>query len=163
MRWLILLAGLSTLAHGQIAPAFRGEALGGRKIALEETLKPGRGVLVCFWATWCTPCLEELKHVKDYVKAHPEFPLDVLTVNVDTSETSSDVAPTVKLYGIEFPVLMDPGHEIFSKYQSAKQLPFSALVNERGQWEKSFQGYQPDLFAQIDAALKRKPDESKKN
>jgi peroxiredoxin len=162
-KFVLFALMLGALAFGKPAPLFHGEGLGGKKVSLSETLKPGRGVLVCFWASWCTPCLEELKHIKDYVKAHPEFPLDVLTVNVDTSETSSDVAPTVKLYGIEFPVLLDPAHEIFAKYQSAKQLPYSVLVNGQGQVEKSFQGYQPDLFAQIDTALKGKPNDSKKN
>lgn len=160
MKACLTLIALLIAAPGfaRPAPAFRGTALGGRTIALQDQLKPNRGLLVCFWATWCMPCLEELKHVQEHVKAHPEFPLDVLAVNVDTSETSADVAPTVKLFKIEFPVLLDPKHEIFAKYQSEKQLPFSVLVNGQGQWEKSFQGFQPDLFAQIDTTLKGTPN-----
>ncbi len=161
--WIILGSLLCSFAFGKTAPLFHAEALGGKNVSLAETLKPNRGVLICFWASWCTPCIEELKHVGEYVKAHPEFPLDVVTVNVDTSETSSDVAPTVKLYGINFPVVLDPNHEIFAKYQSAKQLPFSVLVNGQGQMEKTFQGYQPDLFTQIDVALKGNSDASQKN
>ena len=153
---------LSSVALAKPAPLFKAEALGGKTISLSDTLKSDRGVLVLFWASWCTPCLEELKSVADYMKAHPEFPLDVLTVNVDTSETNSDVAPTVKLYGIKFPVLLDPNHEIFGKYQAAKQLPYSVLVSGKGQLELSFQGYQPELFTHIAAALKG-TDDSKKN
>lgn len=162
MKPLLALAFLSSVAFAQPAPLFKAEALGGKTISLAETLKADRGVLVLFWASWCTPCLEELKSVGEYMKSHPEFPLDVLTVNVDTSETNSDVAPTVKLYGIKFPVILDPNHEIFAKYQAAKQLPFSALVSGKGQLERSFQGYQPELFTHIAATLKG-ADESKKN
>ncbi len=158
---LTLSLALGPLALAKPAPLFKGELLGGKSYSLAESVKPNRGVLVCFWASWCAPCLEELKSVGEYVKSHPEFPIDVVTVNVDTSDTSSDVAPTVKLYGIQFPVLLDPSHEIFSKFQSSKQLPFSVLVDGQGQVGKSFQGYQADLFSQIDSTLRGKPDESK--
>lgn len=145
---LFFLVSASSLS-ARPAPPFKGELLGGGRVALLQSLKPQRGLLVCFWASWCVPCLEELHHVAEKLKNDPNFPLDVLTINVDTSETSSDVKPTVKLHNLKFPIVLDPKHEIFSKYQDAKTLPFSVLVGPTGQIEHTFTGFQEDMFTRV--------------
>lgn len=131
------------------APQFQAELLNGTRTSLKQSLKPGRSLIVCFWASWCTPCLQELKEVSTRLKQEPNLPLDLLAINVDTSETASDVGPTLKLYGFEFPVVMDPKHEIFSKYQSAKSLPFSALINPDGEISKTFSGFDEQMFEEV--------------
>lgn len=131
------------------APQFQAELLGGKRISLKQSLKPGRSLILCFWATWCAPCLQELKEVSSRIKENPSLPLDMLAINVDTSETASDVGPTMKLQGFSFPVVLDPKHDIFSKYQAAKSLPFSALVGPTGQIEKTFSGYDEQMFEEI--------------
>ena len=136
------------------APSFRAETLRGESLELRNLIKPKRGVLVAFWASWCTPCIEELKHVQEHLRKHPEFPMEVVTVNVDTSETSTDVIPTLRMYGFEFPVVLDPKHEIFNRYHTSKTLPFSVLVGPSGEIEKTFNGFQNHMFRDIDEALK---------
>ncbi|NBX93185.1 MAG: TlpA family protein disulfide reductase [Proteobacteria bacterium] len=147
----LLLAG--EMGWAKPAPPFQAELLGGRRISLKQSLKPGRGLILCFWATWCAPCLQELKEVSTRLKNDPTLPLDMLAVNVDTAETASDVGPTLKLYGFDFPVAMDPRHEIFSKYQSSKSLPFSALVNNRGEISKTFSGFHEQMMDEIKKEL----------
>ena len=88
MRFLTLLCILSSTVLATTAPNFQGETLTGSKINLKDQLKPNRVLLVSFWASWCTPCLEEIQHVGEHLAKEPTLPLDVITVNVDTSETS---------------------------------------------------------------------------
>lgn len=45
------------------APQFQGETLDGKRVSLKQSLRPGRSLILCFWASWCTPCLQELKEV----------------------------------------------------------------------------------------------------
>lgn len=141
-------------SFGKTAPIFQGEILGGEKTSLRKFLKEDRALFLTFWASWCTPCLEELQQVRKYLKKHPNFPLDVLTVNVDTSETATDVVPTVRIYGIRFPVIMDPKHQIFDKFRSSKELPLSVLISSTGKIEKVFNGYNENLFSEIQNTLK---------
>lgn len=151
---IVLLAFASALATARPAPQFRGETVTGGKVALKDLLKPERGLLVCFWATWCIPCMEELRMVAEKLKADPTLPIDVVTVNVDLAETSSDVRPMISQQKISFPVILDPKHDIFSRYQQAKALPFSALVDSSGNIVKTFEGLQEDMFKTVRTVLK---------
>jgi len=148
------------ISMAKTAPSFQGELLGGKRTSLQQALKPGRALMLCFWATWCAPCLQELKELQGRIKKEPSLALDLLAINVDTSETSSDVGPTLKLQGLDFPVVLDPKHEIFSKYQSAKSLPFSALISSSGEIVKTFSGYDEHMFEEIKKHLPKNSDHS---
>lgn len=153
---------ISQSLFAAVAPQFQGDLLSGGRSSLKQNLKQDRVLLLCFWATWCTPCMQELKNVTEKLKSNPELPLDVLTINVDTSETSSDVKPTMKLYQFDVPVILDPKHEIFTKYQEAKTLPYSVLIQSNGSIAKTYSGYNEELFNEAKAlALKSKATDAK--
>lgn len=152
---ILFLLWLPLLTFAKPAPHFRAELLSGERTSLKELQKPDRGLLVCFWATWCVPCMEELRMVSEKVKNDPTLPFDVVTVNVDSAETSSDIRATVAQQNLKFPILLDPKHEIFSRYHQGKSLPFSALIDSKGELVSTFEGLQEDMFKQIFAALKK--------
>jgi peroxiredoxin len=149
----VLFLFVAVSAMGRQAPAFRGELVSGERVSLNDYLKPDKGTLVCFWATWCVPCMEELRMINEKLKADPNFPVNVITVNVDNSETSSDVRPTIAQQNLPFPVILDPKHEIFSRFQQGQALPFSALVSDQGELAKTFEGLNENLFPEITQAL----------
>lgn len=151
-----MLVGISFASFGKIAPSFQGELLSGGRITLAEELakEPKKGLLLCFWATWCTPCMQELKLVTEKLKSDPNIPVRVLTVNVDTPETASDVKPTLKLYQFKVPVIADHKHEIFTRYQDSKTLPFSVLIKPNGEIAETFNGFHDEMFAKVTEALK---------
>ena len=53
---------------GQVAPDFSVEMLDGRTIKLSELR--GKVVMLCFWATWCPPCRQEMAHLQEGVIDH---------------------------------------------------------------------------------------------
>jgi peroxiredoxin len=138
-----------SFAQAKTAPSFRAETMEGKKVVLKEYLKPGRVLFLSFWASWCTPCLEELRLVTARLGKEPNLPLDVLTVNVDAAETASDVKPAIKLNKLTFPVILDPNHEIFGKYQDSQTLPYSVLISPKGEIEAVFNGYHEEMFTKV--------------
>jgi len=149
MRVILLTVLISGVSFGTVAPNFQADTLAGKKISLGESLKPGRALLVSFWASWCTPCIEELTHVTEHLKAEPNLPLDVISVNVDTSETATDIKPSVRMHKIPFTVALDPKQEILAKYNTSKTLPFSVLVGSTGNIEATFNGFHEGMFAKV--------------
>lgn len=144
-------------AYAGIAPSFDLPALSGSsRISLKSSLKPGRLVLVSFWATWCAPCLDELKYISDGLKSvSVPIPLDVVAINVDTPETASEVRSTARLHRISFPIALDPSQEILARYRPDKAIPFSVLISPSGKVEASFSGYREGMLEEIRAVAKR--------
>jgi len=97
--------------------------------------------------------MEELRMISEKLKSDPNFPLNVVTVNVDSSETSSDVRSTIAQAKLSFPVILDPKHEIFSRYTQGKSLPFSALIDDQGGLASTYEGLNENLFHELQSVL----------
>jgi peroxiredoxin len=153
MRVVTALMLTASVCFANVAPPFQGDTLDGNKVSLRSLVKPGRVLMVSFWATWCGPCLNELKHVSEYLASQPDLPLDVVAVNTDTSETLTDVKPTVKLHKIKFPVVLDTKQEILEKYNTSKVIPFSVLIGPSGNIEATFSGFNEGMFDKIKSVV----------
>src|SRR3989338_2820352 len=149
MRPVVGIIFCAVVCFAKPVPPFRGDLLGGGTLSLKETLSPNKHVLLSFWATWCTACIEELTAVTEKMRSLPNLPLKLVTINVDLADSASDVRPTMKLYNFSFPVVLDPQHQIFSKYRNDKSLPYSVLIAPGGDLLRSFQGYSDTLFQEI--------------
>jgi thiol-disulfide isomerase/thioredoxin len=148
MKIVLGLLLFSQLAFAKAAPHFSADILGGGKFNLTQSLKPGRAMLVSFWASWCVPCIQELTLVKEKL-AKENLPLDVVAINVDTNETISDVKPTIRHHKITFPVLLDTKREIFAQFQQADSLPYSVLISSNGEIQKTFSGFHESMFDDV--------------
>jgi len=149
LRIIFVVLFISGIVFAKPAPNFRGELMNGKRVSLKDFIKPNRTTLLCFWASWCAPCLQELTNLVKGMKSESDLAIDVVTVNVDTNETAADVKPTVKAYKLPFPVILDPGHAIFAKYHRQKSLPFSVLINSKSEIVGTFSGYHEDMFTQL--------------
>ena len=89
----------------------------------------GTLVLMNFWATWCAPCLEEMRVLRQVHDQWREKGLVVLSINM--GESAARVRGYVKRYALSFPVLLDPNTELFVKLD-VRTLPTSLLVDKDG-------------------------------
>lgn len=68
------------------------------RAALSEAT--GHVRLINFWASWCAPCLEELPHLRDVGRRHPE--VDVVLVNVDVPTVRQGRVPAlIEAHGLQ--------------------------------------------------------------
>ncbi len=72
------------LALGQRAPEFSLVNLQGTEVALYDVLAEEELVLIDFWASWCSPCIENFPEMKTLYAAYREHGLEILGVSIDS-------------------------------------------------------------------------------
>ena len=124
------LPGLPEAAPSQGAPApdFTLETLDGKTVSLSDYR--GQPVVLNFWATWCTPCREEMPLLQETYEAHQDAGLVVLAVNV--RETPEAVERFLKEVGVDFPAVLDPDLVVVERYR-VTSLPMTFFIDRDGQ------------------------------
>ena len=102
-------------------------SLDGRPIRLSG-LK-GKVVLVNFWATWCSPCAQEMPLLERLYEKYKTQGLEILAISVDEQVAHYKVPEFVKDHSLTFPVLYDNG--VQSLY-GVTSFPTSLLIDREG-------------------------------
>ena len=123
------------------APNFQLADLDGRKVALAASLQQGP-VLLNFWATWCKPCMEELKSIQHFYQTYSDSGMAVLTVCEDEPKTTAQVKSTVRGKRYTFPVLLDPDGEVMRAY-GLSEVPGLFLIDTARTIVYRHSGYKP--------------------
>lgn len=115
------------VARGDIAPDFTFNDQAGRPQRLSDLR--GKVVLVNFWATWCSPCREELPSLQALQKKFAPNDLMILALSVDDSWEPINTFRT--LYQFTIPVYADFDKKISSRYGTF-MYPETYLVDKEG-------------------------------
>lgn len=110
---------------GGTAAGFQATDLSGQRVSLQQFR--GQPLVVNFWASWCTPCRQEMPLLQQAARDHPG--LRVLLVD---ERDSADVARSFASgLGVTLPVALDPDGKIGTSYQ-VMGLPTSVFVRPDG-------------------------------
>ena len=113
---------------GDKAADFTVEMLDGKQITLSK-LK-GKVVLVNFWATWCPPCREELKHVQKEIIDRFKGK-DFVFLPISRGEKKATVEAFREKNGYTFAMGLDPKQSIFKLFAS-NYIPRNFLIGKDG-------------------------------
>ena len=122
-------------------PKMSLKMLNGKSTNISSFLEDGP-ILINFWATWCAPCIKEMKYLDKFNKIYGESGFQIVSINTDTPRSLSKVKSFVKSRGYSFEVLTDPKSEFIRKV-GGKVLPYLLLVNTDGTIFKRHMGYNP--------------------
>ncbi len=111
---------------GQPAPDFSLKNLEGETISLDQFR--GKVVFLNFWATWCVPCREEMPLLQQFARENDGSAV-VLGINLD--EPAGQVASFTTDAGITFPILLDTGSEVVTRY-AIRGYPTTVVVDSDG-------------------------------
>ena len=94
----------------------------------------GSVVLVSFGATWCIPCVSELRALEQLRIEYKDKPVKFLWVAIDTEEesTNAKVAQYAKARKLTIPVLRDPTNAAFSQFSARSRLPMIVFFGKDG-------------------------------
>lgn len=89
----------------------------------------GRWVVVNFWATWCTPCLDEIPELAYFHDTYREQ--DAVVVSVDYEDIdAATLREFATAQGINYPVALSDGQPLAGF--TLKGLPTTFLVSPEG-------------------------------
>ncbi|STQ89114.1 TlpA family protein disulfide reductase [Iodobacter fluviatilis] len=92
----------------------------------------GKPAIINFWATWCSPCREE---IPEFIALQKQYAGKVRFIGVAIDE-QKDVAAFAKQYGINYPVLFGEANAMELMRKEGNQLgglPFTAIYNAKGE------------------------------
>jgi len=112
---------------GAPAPEFVAKTVDGEGVALRDLT--GKVVVLNFWATWCSPCREEMPALEARYERYRDQGLVVLAIDFD--EPQEEVRAFRDEFGLTFPVVMDPGANIQQLYR-VRGYPTSYFVDRSG-------------------------------
>ena len=134
---------------GDVAPDFIVTMLDGRTIKLSELR--GNVVMVCFWATWCPPCRQELAHLQEGVL--DRFAGQKLVVlPISRGEQRDVVEKFITENGYTFGVGLDSDRAIYDLYAS-NYIPRTFIVNKQGNVVYRNAGYDEAIAEEVNAAI----------
>jgi peroxiredoxin len=123
-------------------PKIEIKTLGGATVQFHSIIDSSGIVVVCFWATWCAPCINELDAFHDKLhKYTSEQPFKILAIATDESRTIQKVKPFVKSKGWPFEIYTDSSNELI-RGLNISNIPH-LLLFDKGRLVYQKSGYLP--------------------
>ena len=114
-------------------PDFKLKSTDGKLLGPEDY--KDKIIIVNFWATWCPPCRKEIPAFIKFQKEHPE--VIILAVNLDRE--TEKVAPFIRDYGINFPVLFG-NNDIVSSFGGVNLIPQTYVYSKDRKLVQKYNG-----------------------
>ncbi|MEX2176107.1 MAG: DUF2092 domain-containing protein [Pirellulaceae bacterium] len=134
---------------GQPLPKMQLTQLDGGSLDLSAAAHP-RGMVLIFWATWCTPSVADMAAVSQFVKASQEQGIDFYAVNV--GEEPGAVRRFIDESPLASAVALDPKGRASSALR-VTQLPAAVVVNPDGTVRALLTGTAKEVQAKVAAEL----------
>lgn len=158
----LVLAGLGLLAvlfagsvSADSAPDFSATSLStGEEVELADLR--GDVVLLNTWATWCTPCKEEMPWLQTLSDRYRDQGLQVVGVSIDRTGKDDSVRSYAGDLGVTFPIWRDPSNR-FARTFETTGVPETMLIGRDGEvlyrWKGALAEENPADLALIEDAL----------
>ena len=135
---LVMLTALNL--HAQL-PNVRLQDMDGKTIQTGEISNDGNPIIISFWATYCKPCLRELKAIHEvYPDWQDETGVKMIIVSIDQAQDANKVKPLVDGFGWEYEVLLDPNGD-FKRAMNVQNVPHVFVLDGKGKIVYNHAGY----------------------
>ncbi len=153
----LLMAAVAFSAFSASAdlPSVNLKDINGKVIDTAKLNNDGKPFVIDFWATWCKPCVRELKAIADvYDEWVEETGVKIYAVSLDEAQNEQRVKPFVQNKGWEYEVLLDPNGD-FKRMLGVSDPPHVFVVDGEGNIVWNHQGYVDGSEEEILEAVKK--------
>ena len=136
-----LLLALCVLSCLAALPEVTLRDINGKNVNVATLSQSGKPVIISFFATWCKPCMRELKAIQElYPDWQDETGVEMYIVSIDQAQDSHKVAPLVNGNGWEYHVLLDPNGTL-KRAMSVQNIPHLFVIDSKGKTVYNHVGY----------------------
>lgn len=133
-----LLVALTSVAA---LPSVTLNDINGNSVDTSQLNNDGKPFIISFFATWCKPCLRELKAINEvYPDWQDETGVKLIAVSIDEAQNAQKVKPLVEGKGWNYEVLLDVNGE-FKRQLGVNDIPHVFVVDGNGNIVWNHQGY----------------------
>ncbi len=138
------------------APVFSTSTIDGEKVELTE--RPGKVVIVNFWASWCGPCIEEIPSLVQLAE-HFKDKIQIIAISNDDKLDDINVflKSFSKLKATNIKIVWDQDQSL-AKLYNVQRLPESYIIGPSRKLEKKIIGsivwYSPQSIEYIESLSK---------
>jgi thiol-disulfide isomerase/thioredoxin len=102
----------------------------GKTTTLKQLLGTHKALLLDFWASWCTPCMNAMPELKS--RGQKLAPQGVVVVGINTENDAASAARVKADQKIDLPWLLEPADEPYSGLLDIDSIPRAILVSAAG-------------------------------
>jgi len=110
------------------APGFSEKDIFGKDTIALRNYR-GKVVVLNFWATWCTPCRDEVPALEALHAAHGGR---VVVIGASVYSSEHDTEAFFKEHGVNYPVFYG-SYELMEKYDRVATIPTTFIINKKGE------------------------------
>ena len=113
----------------------------GNQVEVSRLAQSGKPVILSFFATWCKPCMRELKAIHElYPDWQDETGVEMYIISVDQAQDIRKVKPLVNGNGWEYHVLLDPNGTL-KRAMNVQNIPHLFVIDSKGRTVYNHTGY----------------------
>lgn len=136
-------------------PAVQIRDINGQPVNTAELSNDGKPFIISFFATWCKPCMRELKAIHEvYPDWQEETGVKIYIVSVDEGQNVQKVKPLVDGNGWEFDVLLDSNSDL-KRALHVNIIPATFVVDGKGNIVYTHSGYTEGAEAELIEVVKK--------
>ncbi|TCW75508.1 thioredoxin [Burkholderia sp. SRS-46] len=119
----------SVLTQRHASPAVTFTTLDGQHIGLQD--QGGRVVVVTFWATSCSICVEEMPDLAQTYRQYHARGFELIAVAM-AYDAPDEVRHFAQVRGLPFPVVLDTGGALAHAFSNTTVVPTTFVIDRSG-------------------------------
>lgn len=121
--------------------------LAGQPLNLSDLVRKGRPYVINFWATWCSPCRQELPHLMQLAGAYKNTGIQIIGLNIEDPYTQDRRVRTfLAQMHANYPMLYGSSQacRALNNNQPCNALPYTFVIAANGSVIARLTGYQAE-------------------